>query len=95
MDELGIPEREAGNEKGLAGERRMKPRQGFLIKAQSLIFNSAFIYGKSTDPSFVLAGLSCRASQHVINSSKLREGIANAGRPGADSSQVVKPWGFV
>jgi hypothetical protein len=35
MDELGIPEREAGNEKGLSGERRMKPRQRFLIKVQS------------------------------------------------------------
>jgi hypothetical protein len=43
MDELGIPEREAGNEKGRAGKRRMKPRKRFLIKAQSLIFSSEFI----------------------------------------------------
>jgi hypothetical protein len=38
-----VPERGAGNEKGWAGERRMKPSQRFLIKAQSLIFSSAFI----------------------------------------------------
>jgi hypothetical protein len=38
-----VPEREARNEKGWAGKRRMKPRQRFLIKAQSLIFSSAFI----------------------------------------------------
>jgi hypothetical protein len=31
-----VPKREAGNEKGWAGERRMKPRQRFLIKAQNL-----------------------------------------------------------
>jgi hypothetical protein len=43
MDELGIPEREAGNEKGQEGKRRMKPKQRFLIKAQSLIFSSEFI----------------------------------------------------
>jgi hypothetical protein len=43
MNELRIPEREAGNERGWAGERRMKPRQRFLIKAQSLIFSSVFI----------------------------------------------------
>jgi hypothetical protein len=41
--ELGTPEREARNEKGQAGERRIKPRQRFLIKVQSLIFSSAFI----------------------------------------------------
>jgi hypothetical protein len=33
MDELGIPEKEAGNEKAQAGKRRMKPRQRFLTKA--------------------------------------------------------------
>jgi hypothetical protein len=44
-----VLEREAGNEKGLAWVR-MKPRQSFLIKAQSLIFSSAFIYGKPTNP---------------------------------------------
>jgi hypothetical protein len=38
-----VPGRESGNEKGQAAERRMKPRQRFLIKAQSLIFSSAFI----------------------------------------------------
>jgi hypothetical protein len=38
-----VPEREAGNEKGLWSERKMKSRQTFLIKAQSLIFSSAFI----------------------------------------------------
>jgi hypothetical protein len=43
MDELGIPERETGNEKEWVGERRMKPRQRFLIKAQSLIFSSVLI----------------------------------------------------
>jgi hypothetical protein len=43
MDELGIPEREARNEKGRAGERRTKPRQRFLIKTQILIFSFAFI----------------------------------------------------
>jgi hypothetical protein len=39
MDELGLTERGPGNEKGW----RMKPRQKFLIKAQSLIFTTAFI----------------------------------------------------
>jgi hypothetical protein len=38
-----VPEREAANEKGQAGKRRMNPRQGFLIKAQSLIFSIIFI----------------------------------------------------
>jgi hypothetical protein len=38
-----VPERETGNEKRQAGKRRMKPRQRFLIKAQSLIFSTAFI----------------------------------------------------
>jgi hypothetical protein len=39
-----VPEREAGNEKGWGRDkRRMKPRQSFLIKAQSLIFSSVFI----------------------------------------------------
>jgi hypothetical protein len=46
-----VPEMEAGNEKGGegevgwggGGERRMKPRQRFLIKAQRLIFSSVFI----------------------------------------------------
>jgi hypothetical protein len=38
----GYP-KEAGNEKERVGERRMKPRQSFLIKAQSLIFSSALI----------------------------------------------------
>jgi hypothetical protein len=38
-----VPERKARNEKGQAGERRMKPRQSFLIKAQSLILSSMFI----------------------------------------------------
>jgi hypothetical protein len=41
--EHGIPEREAGNEKGQAGKRRMKPRQRFLFKAQGLIFNTVII----------------------------------------------------
>jgi hypothetical protein len=41
-----VPEREAGNEKGQAGERREKPRQKFLIKAQSLIFSRC---GKTED----------------------------------------------
>jgi hypothetical protein len=45
----------AGNEKGQAGERRMKPRQRYLVKAKSLIFSSAFIYAKP-DLFFVLAG---------------------------------------
>jgi hypothetical protein len=36
-------EREARNKKERASERRMKPRQRFLIKAQSLILSSAFI----------------------------------------------------
>jgi hypothetical protein len=40
---LDEPEGEAGNEKGWVGERRMKPRQKFLIKAQSLVFSSVFI----------------------------------------------------
>jgi hypothetical protein len=57
-----VPEREAGNEKGRAGERRMKPKQRFLIKAQSLIFSSAFIKGKTPDPSFVSAGLCSKGS---------------------------------
>jgi hypothetical protein len=57
-----VPEREAGNVKGGEGERRMKTRQRILIKAQSLIFTSVFIYGKPTDPSFVSAGFSCKAS---------------------------------
>jgi hypothetical protein len=43
MDELGLLERGAGNEKGRAGKRRMKPRQRFLIKAQTLNFSSAFM----------------------------------------------------
>jgi hypothetical protein len=43
MDKLGITEMEAGNEKGWLGERRMKPRQRFLIKVQSFISCSAFI----------------------------------------------------
>jgi hypothetical protein len=43
MDDLGIHKREAENGKGWVGERRMKPRQRFLIKVQSLIFSSAFI----------------------------------------------------
>jgi hypothetical protein len=43
MDELGLPEREAGNKKGQAGERRMNPRQRYLIKSQSFMFTSAFI----------------------------------------------------
>jgi hypothetical protein len=57
-----MPEREGGMKMdGL--ERKMKSRQRFLIKAQSLIFNSAFIKEKlATDLSFVLAGLSCKAS---------------------------------
>jgi hypothetical protein len=38
-----VPEREAGKEKGWARERRMKPRQRFLIKAQSLIFSTVFM----------------------------------------------------
>jgi hypothetical protein len=42
-DELGLSDREAGNEKGTGFERRMKPRQKFLVKAQSLIFSSVFI----------------------------------------------------
>ena len=57
-----VPERETGNEKRWMVERRMKPRQRFLIKAQSLIFSSEFIQGKPTDPSFVSAGLNCKAS---------------------------------
>jgi hypothetical protein len=38
-----IPERDAGNERGGGGKRRMKPRQRFLIKVQSLIFSTVFI----------------------------------------------------
>jgi hypothetical protein len=37
------PEREARNEKGQAGKISMKPRQKFLIQAQSLIFSTVFI----------------------------------------------------
>jgi hypothetical protein len=63
MDELGLPEREAGNEKGQAGKRKMKQRQKFLIKAQSLIFSTLPLYRqKPTDPSFVSAEMSCKAS---------------------------------
>jgi hypothetical protein len=40
---LDIPERGARNEKGWAGKRRMKSRQSFLIKAQSLIVSTVFI----------------------------------------------------
>jgi hypothetical protein len=43
INELGVPEREVGNEKGQVGKRRMKPRLRFLSKALSLIFSSAFI----------------------------------------------------
>ena len=43
VQQLWVPEREAGNEKAQVHERRMKPRQRFLIKAQSLIFSSVFI----------------------------------------------------
>jgi hypothetical protein len=38
-----VPEREAGSEKEGEGERRIKPRQKFMVKAQSLTFSSAFI----------------------------------------------------
>ena len=38
----GLPERGNGNEKG-TGCKKMKPRQKFLIKAQSLIFSTVFI----------------------------------------------------
>jgi hypothetical protein len=41
--ELGIPERETGNEKGWAGERKMEPRQRSLIKTQILIFSTNYI----------------------------------------------------
>ena len=37
-------------DRGWGWERRMKPRQRFLIKAQSLIFSSAFIWGKTHRP---------------------------------------------
>jgi hypothetical protein len=60
--EPGIPEREAGNENGQVGKRRMKPRHRFMIKVQSLIFSIVFIYGEATDPSFVSAGLCCFVS---------------------------------
>ena len=74
-----IPEREAGNEKGWVGKRRMKPRQMFLIKAQSLIFSTVFIEREPTDPSFVSAGLCCfvelwQTLKVYLACSRLREG---------------------
>jgi hypothetical protein len=42
-------------------EEKVEAKAIFLIKAQSLIFSSVFIYEKPTDPSFVPAGLSCKA----------------------------------
>ena len=48
-------------------ERRKKPRQRFLIKAQSLVFSSAFIQGKPTDPSFIPAGV--KTHRPVLHSS--------------------------
>ena len=42
MDELGLPKREAGSEKE-QGQEKDEAKTKVLIKAQSLIFSSAFI----------------------------------------------------
>ena len=69
-----VPEREAGNEKGRAGERRIKPRHRFLIKAQSLIFIQLCVYigNPQTHPLFQLDYVAKQALQAVCSCRKLR-----------------------
>ena len=62
LGELCLPEKGVGNENGTGCERRMKPRQKFLIKTQSLISSTVFLQREPTDPSFVSAGLCCFVS---------------------------------
>ena len=69
MDELGLPERGAGNEKELGGERRMKPRQG---SDQGSKFNiQHFVYtGKAHRPHslFQLEYVAKKAQKAVYSS---------------------------
>jgi hypothetical protein len=60
MDELGYLK--GGLEMKRMGVREGRSQDKVLIKAQSLILHLQFIKGRPQDPSFVSAGLGCKAS---------------------------------
>jgi hypothetical protein len=66
-----ITEREAGNKKGQAGERRMEPRQKFLIKAKSLPLY-LYRWWPQIHPLFQLDYAAKQAQQAVCSCRKLQ-----------------------
>jgi hypothetical protein len=92
-----IHEKEFGNKKVQAGKRKMKPKQRFLMEAQSLIFSSVFILAKSTDPSSVSAGLSYKASSEGSQGLKAPVGISKCVQARCRTKPGYKtiPLGFV